>query len=182
MQEEVEYIKSKGRMYETINLNEPLEKIKKTINNFNKRNSIFISYTHHDQKFANDLYDELIKNEYKAFLDRISIMPGSVFIDEITNAINDAVKHGYIICLISEYYLSSTFAKNELSFALEKSNSKIIKIYLSNPSILEEQIQANYAFNHMLKDMPYIDATILASIKEVVERITQIDLELHKNK
>lgn len=178
VQEEVDYIKSKGRMYETINLNDSLSKIKKIINNFNKRNTIFLSYAHKDYEFANTLYKELRRNNYKVFLE-IDTLGNSMNI--ITNAINDAIKHGYVISLISEYYLSSSLLLEQLFSAYKKNRSGIIIIYLSNNLLLEEKINSNKNLCSILKEISSINATNLSSPKDIVEEIIQIDLDLHSN-
>lgn len=139
VQDEVEYIKSTGRMYETINLDEPLSKIKKLINKFDKRNSIYLSYTRQDDEFANTLYKELRRNDYKVFYE-IDTISGNI-INILNNAINDAIRHGYVISLISEHYLSSSFCLEELSYAYKKNNSNVIAIYLSNPLLLKKLLQ-----------------------------------------
>ena len=73
VQEEVKYIKSKDRVFETINLDLPITEIKKQLDNFRKKANIFISYQRDDTKLAKAIYNRLRKYEFNVWIDSENI-------------------------------------------------------------------------------------------------------------
>lgn len=62
VKKEIEYIKSRNRIYQTINIEAPTEVIRKQIEQFRKRNSIFVSFN------ANSAKDTILAEKLKSSL------------------------------------------------------------------------------------------------------------------
>jgi WD40 repeat protein len=90
---------------------------------------VFISYSHKDQKYLEELHSHLAYYEQTgsiAFWDDTRILPGSLWYREIEKAIASAK---VAILLVSADYLASEFiAKNELTPLLVAANKKGVKI------------------------------------------------------
>lgn len=123
VQEEVKYIKSKDRIFETINLDLPITEIKKQLDNFRKEANIFISYQREDSELAKAIYCRLKKYEFNVWIDFSDLRVGSDFQREIKNALLNAVNNGYVIALLNEKILNSQgWTRAELKKALQESN------------------------------------------------------------
>lgn len=72
VQREVEYIKSKDRLYETVNLDASIEEIAQSLKNFKRRSTVYIR-AYSNVSFSNKLYEALKKEEYRIFNKREEI-------------------------------------------------------------------------------------------------------------
>jgi len=106
VQEEVKYIKSKDRVFETINLDLPITEIKKQLDNFRKKANIFISYQRDDTKLAKAIYNRLRKYEFNVWIDSENIQTDGIFSRQTEDAILNAVNNGYVIALLNERILN----------------------------------------------------------------------------
>lgn len=122
VQEEVKYIKSKDRVFETINLDLPITEIKKQLDSFRKKANIFISYQRDDTKLAKAIYNRLRKYEFNVWIDSENIQTGGSFSRQIEDAILNAVNNGYVIALLNERILNPQgWMRVELKKALQES-------------------------------------------------------------
>ena len=121
VQEEVKYIKSKDRVFETINIDLSLSEIKKQLENFRKKANIFISYQLDDVELAKSIANRLKKYEFNVWIDSHELRGGDCYSKEIENAILRAVNNGYVITLLNEKVLDShRYIRVELKMALQK--------------------------------------------------------------
>jgi len=103
------------------------------------RSKVFISYSHLDKEFLND-----IQRHFKPFMEKIDywddsrILPGQKWEDEIKKAVNETK---VAILLVSTDFLGSKFIKNEeippLLRAAEKEGA-VILIVILKPCLFEE--------------------------------------------
>ena len=182
---EVDYIKSKERMYHVINLEKDLKNIKKQIDSFIFRSSIFISYTHHDAILAKRIMKELKKNDFRIinndFLSEQNLFTSGSFVESIKDNIEEASNNGYVIILLSKHSIQSSWVLHETQFALKLSKKrdnifpvvidkeiwkwdKIIN-YLRLPNeVTEREVLALDMSNYKIKDIPSIIANKLLNI------------------
>lgn len=121
VQEEVKYIKSKDRVFETINLDLPITEIKKQLVNFRKKTNIFISYQHDDVELAKTIACRLKKYEFNVWIDFSEIRAGNDYSKNIVDALLNAVNNGYVLALLNNRILNPQgWTRAELKTALEK--------------------------------------------------------------
>ena len=141
VQEEVMYIKSKDRIFETIDLDLSITEIKKQLDNFRKKANIFISYQTEDTELARTIYNRIKKYEFNVWIDFENIQAGSIFSEQITNALLNAVNNGYVITLLnSNIFNDYSSIRRELILSLQKGchpEQNIIPV-VQNKSILEQ--------------------------------------------
>lgn len=119
VQKEVKYIKSKDRIYETINLDDPIDVIKQKLNEFKRKATLFISYSRENQKLAEVVFERLSKYDFQIFYDNYSISSGGDYFKTITNSLDRAAATGHIIVLMNDRVLScGNFSRNEIKMAL----------------------------------------------------------------
>ena len=87
---EVDYIKSKERMYQVIDLEKSIESIKRQIDTFIFRSSVFVSYSHEDEKLAKSIIKELKKHDFRIIEPEI-LTSGSLMVS-LTKNIEEASK------------------------------------------------------------------------------------------
>ena len=140
VQEEVKYIKSKDRIFETINLDSPISEIKKQLDIFRKKANVFISYQRDDTELAKMIYNRIKKYEFNVWTDLENLQNG-IFSEQIENAILNAVNNGYVITLLnSKIFNKNSWTRRELILALRKGchpEQNIIPV-IQDKSILEE--------------------------------------------
>jgi hypothetical protein len=119
VQEEVKYIKSQDREFETINLDLPENEIKKKLLQLKKRASLFISYSAKDVALATAIWERLSK--YDLFLPPLDDMSlvGTNYFEAIEYRISEAAENGFVLCLINDKYVRSEYALHEYNLALK---------------------------------------------------------------
>jgi hypothetical protein len=117
VQEEEKYIKSKGRVYEIIDIESGTNQIKAAISRFKHRTSAFISYSRRDSEMGRVVQDTLSANGYTTFIDKDNILPGSLN-NYIENAITKHSNEGFVIFLLSKHSIASQWCLKELQMAL----------------------------------------------------------------
>lgn len=123
VQEEVRYIKSKGRKYQTIDIDADPESIRNAVNDFVNRDKVFISYSSSDSSWAHALGVALEKRGYSTFMYMNDLESGS-FARHITGAIDESDRCGYQICLLSRAYCRSKWCLAELNHIINNTPSK----------------------------------------------------------
>lgn len=119
VQKEVEYIKSKDRIYETINLDDPIDVIKQKLNEFKRKATLSISYSRENQKLVEAVYERLSKYDFQMFYDIFSLRLGDDYRKTITKSLDRAAATGHIIALMNDCVLScDNLSRNEIKMAL----------------------------------------------------------------
>ena len=118
---EVEYIKSKDRIFETIDIEQSETEIIEQLNDFRKKSNIFISYhLRDDSELAKSIANRLKKYEFNVWIDFEDI-PDELFLNQYTNALLDTVNNGYVITLLNDQILNSnSWMRAEVITALNK--------------------------------------------------------------
>lgn len=117
---EVEYIKSKApKKIVSVSLDKP-ENILPTLERLSKSMSVFISGSTKDRRIVKAIYDECLKHDFKVFYAPESLKPGDDWATSVSDALEDALKRGCVVAVISASSLNSRFVEKELSFALSQ--------------------------------------------------------------
>lgn len=121
--EEVKYIKSKDRIFETVDIELPESEIKEQLDGFRKKSNIFISYQREDVELARLIAERLKKYEFNVWIDYSDLRAGINYEEEIKSALLKAVNKGYVITLLNERILNlNGWTRAELIMALRKGN------------------------------------------------------------
>lgn len=116
VKEEVKYIQSKEKSYETIDLSQSDEIIKKQLREYKAKTNLFLSYARVDAKLAKRIAYRLGKYDYNVFFDA-SVLSGANFASEIEDNIYQAAAMGYVITLLTESGQNSDWVNKEIEFA-----------------------------------------------------------------
>ena len=147
--EEVKYIKSKDRIFETVNIELPESEIKEQLDGFRKKSNIFISYQREDVELARLIAERLKKYEFNVWIDYSDLRAGIIYEEEIKKALLKAVNNGYVITLLNERILNlNGWTRAELIMALRKGDHperSIIPIIQNHYGIKLEKMM-NYEF------------------------------------
>lgn len=109
--------------------------------------TIFISYSTYDAKYANQLYQSLNELGLNVFLDKHSIQAGENIYNQIEKALTNS---SAVLCIITKNWLSSEWSKTEyLSQLFDDSTNKSRTVI---PLLFEE---VNLPF--MIKPLKFID-------------------------
>ena len=119
--EEIQYIKSKDRIFESIDIEQSETGIIEQLNDFRKKTNIFISYQRDDIELAKSIANRLKKYEFNVWIDFEDIRACVSFHDQITNALLNAVNNGYVITLLNDRILiPNSWVRAEVITALHK--------------------------------------------------------------
>ena len=118
VQEEEKYIKSKGRIYDIVNIDSGVNQIKAAVSRFQHRTSAFISYSSQDSEMARVVQNTVDVNGYTTFIDMVNILPGSPLDSVLENAITKHSNEGFVIFLLSQHSIASQWCLKELQMAL----------------------------------------------------------------
>jgi hypothetical protein len=117
--------------------------------NCESKKQLFVSYCHSNKEIVHRVADELIKLNYKIWIDR-DLIQGNILFADIKKGIK--ISH-IIICFISKTYCYSQNCMNEITYAYNK-NKKILPLMLDDYFKVEQegikliisQINSFYAF------------------------------------
>lgn len=122
-----------------------------------KRATVFLSHAVSDKIIAGQIYDALIEQDYRVFLDINSIAAGSRWGTAIQSSLEDAVEHGFVLLLLSPDYLCSPTCENEREMALKilgsRTTSNIVPVIVRDPDYVYHHLPAN------LHNLECIDTT-----------------------
>lgn len=142
VKEEVNYIKSLDRIYETIDLDWSIEEIKQRLDEFKRKATLFISYNRENQYLAKSVYERLNKYDFHVFVDMMSMRSGDWYQAHTISSLDKAAENGYIIALINEQILcENSFSRIELIRALNHDKEyerKSILPFVRQGSIISE--------------------------------------------
>lgn len=123
------YIKSKGRIYDIIDIESDTNQIKAALSRFLHRTSVFISYSRHDSAMARVMQYNLKVNDYTTFVE-FDIIPGSPFNSVIEDVITKHSNEGFVVVLLSQHSLASQWCWKELQTALGERGTNVSSILL----------------------------------------------------
>ena len=175
VQDEVRYIKSKGRVYQTINLDDPDETIEKEITNFVNRSKVLISNSSIDSSLAYKVAGLLPPYGYDYWIDSQNLLVGELF-DFKTKALDVSGKSGYQLVLLSRSFMDSAFCLKDVSYFISKYGNKwVIPINTDGIRLSDE-------LGRKLSGIPICDVSTIGSQEEkaqkIVEFLVQRDHEL----
>lgn len=160
--EEVKYIKSKDRIFETVNIELPESEMKEQLDGFRKKSNIFISYPREDVELAESIANRLKKYEFNVWIDFSDLRAGVNFQEVIINALLKAVNNGYVITLLNERILNlNGWTRAELIMALRKGDhpERSIIPVIQNP-ILWDNIREDNELR-ILHNINAIDSSVV---------------------
>lgn len=141
VKEEVKYIKDQDRIYETINVDWPIEKIKSKLSEFKRKATLFISYNRENQKLARTIYERLSKFDFQIFVDMDLLRPGDDYLKTIISSLDSAAANGFIIALMNDRVLASgSGSRHEIRRALNydrKNGTKSIIPFVTTKGLVE---------------------------------------------
>jgi hypothetical protein len=113
--------------------------------------AIFISYSHNDKKFVDELSAHLVKNGARVWIDRWELKVGDSIIQRIQAAIKEA---DALIVILSKASVDSEWCKKELSAGLvrelEEKRVVILPVLLEDceiPLFLKEKLYADFRYD-----------------------------------
>lgn len=116
---EVEYIKSKdSKKMISVSLDNQ-EDILPVLNRLSNSMRVFLSYSRKDRYIAQAIYNGCLQHDFKVFYDLESLR-ASDWTVSLTNALEEAAKHGCVVFIISENSVSSEFVVRELNLAVSQ--------------------------------------------------------------
>lgn len=122
---EVEYIKSKQRVYQTINIDASAEEIAKDVVDFKKKSTVYVSYAHTDQNLYDQLASMLRSDWDFAVFDPRRMPAGIDYARTIESTMDNAIVTGMIFFLITEAFVASEWCMKELLHVLEMTNDDL---------------------------------------------------------
>ena len=141
VKEEVKYIKDQDRIYETINVDWPIEKIKSKLSEFKRKATLFISYNRENQKLARTIYERLSKFDFQIFVDMDLLRPGDDYLKTVISSLDSAAANGYIIALMNDRILAAgSGSRHEIRRALKydrKNGTKSIIPFVTTKGLVE---------------------------------------------
>jgi hypothetical protein len=170
VQEEIRIVETTKpkETFVSIDLKWDLDVILSKIRPLLRRATVFFSYAPGDSPIANRIYDALLEQDYRIFFDRKSLAAGENWQNAIHNALEDAVRNGFVLLLLSPDYLTSAWCKAEREAAFEMLGSKpvsnIVPVIVRDPEAVVLQLPPD------LRDLQCIDVS-QGSVAENVARL-----------
>ena len=156
VQKEIEYIKTKGKGIEIIDVNDTDENIKKKLFSYQRKNHLYISYAREQRILAQQITQRLRKYDFNVFLDIDRVSFGMNFAEVIKEGIQQAIGHGKLIALLGTKSAQWTLKDLEYAIKLDVDKDSIIPIFLNE--------EAKRQFADMLKDFSSIDLSNIPNV------------------
>lgn len=122
-----------------------------------KRATVFFSYARSDAVIATQIYDALIEQDYRAFLDVKSLTAGMDWQTVMQAALDDALEQGFVLLLLSPEYLTNALCKEQREWALKilrlRPVSNIVPVIVRDPDSVYDQLPSD------LRNLQCIDMT-----------------------
>lgn len=151
VQREVEYIKSKDRMYETIDLSKSLNEIKEDLQQFVTKTRIFVSYNREEVALAKEFALRMSKYDFSVFMDMLWDYTQPYrqdYANETIRQLDSSAMDGFVIAFVNERVLNSPnnvpgSCRYELIRAIEKGNAQKISkpntiVFANNENVLKQ--------------------------------------------
>lgn len=110
VQKEVAYIKSKDRLYETIDLSKPIEEIKKSLQQFITKTRIFVSYNREEVQLAKVFALRMRKYDFNVYMDMLydsSQTYHQDYANETLRNLDFTSKNGVVVAFVNERVFKS---------------------------------------------------------------------------
>ncbi len=194
---EVDYIRSKRRMYEVIDLSQihlgdyEKDEVMSLLKPFQIRSKVFLSYLYRDKELAQKLEQSLINEGFKvetadaAFDFALAIIPGSVAdysssddylaFQCIRDTIVNTLDNGYLLCLISKESASSRFQLEEIQEGQKYNPDRILPVIIDNIELKDMPIDLQ---KHNVINVGKIVSN-QEKVKSIVDSLISHDLSLH---
>ena len=166
VKEEVEYIQSKQRFYQIVDLKDAdkPEKLAESILRFKKRSTVLLSYSRYDTELAKVLIESLKSTDFIISDLRTSLTAEDYASEDLANSIKEVISGGgYYIALISNSFIKSLWCMKELQYAIECQNNRRFRMILpiqiekikSIPNILSNMlngIEVQNAYSNVINE------------------------------
>ena len=176
VKEEVEYIKSQDRICETIDLDMPIEEIKKVLSEFKRQATLFISYNRENQNLAKSVYERLSKYDFQVFVDMDLLRPGDDYLKTVISSLDSAAANGFIIALMNDCILTAgSGSRHEIKRALNydrKNGTKSIIPFVTTKGLMDS-ISLDEELG-TLKEYDIYDISDIQSIEQCDEIINHV--------
>ncbi len=128
---EREYISQlSGKKIFTIDINGDIQK---QVRNITRQLKVFISYANRDRNVFEILKQALVSRDYLVF-DPQDIPIGRNISEHLQNAIDETVRDGFVLLLVSENIKNSAWIKKEIEL-VSSARGKIVPIFMGNATI-----------------------------------------------
>jgi len=139
-------------------------------NDNDTRFDVMISYSHKDKQICKQVYDELIRADYRVWID-FDQMHGNVM-DAMVQAIEQS--HAIIICM-SEDYQRSNFCRAEAQYAFQRKLKMV-------PILLQKHYKPNGWLSFLVSQLLYVDFTKYEFPKAIETLFKELKLgHIHDN-
>lgn len=155
VQKEIEYIKSKKKGFEIIDVNDTDENIKKRLFSYQRRNQLYISYGRENVDLARQVTTRLRKYDFNVFFDIDSLSSQMNFANAIKEEIRQAVEHGKLISLLDSRMSQWTLIELEHAIGLDSETESIIPVFLTK--------EAKRQYSEILKGYPEINVSDISN-------------------
>ncbi len=128
---EREYIESlDGKRVFTIDLSTSIDEQLKKIEHIARQMKVFISYARRDYEIKEKIKAKLLQRDMKVILDE-DLCSADVWFNQTENAIRESARNGFVLLILTESSVNSSFVKEEILLA-KKCNAKIIPVYVDD--------------------------------------------------
>lgn len=170
---EEDYIKSKKRAYEIVDLESPIDVQQSAIRNYRRRTRVFTSYPRSLSQIVSNLHSKLQDSGFVPFVDSLDIKLGSSFVETIKNNIDKAAKEGYVLYLMDSN--KCVYAEKEILYAFAQSAS-IIPIWVAGKELSDKTL---FLFNPMnildVRNLPLDE-----QVCRIVQHLVDYDLQFNE--
>lgn len=194
---EVDYIRSKRRMYEVIDLSQihlgdyEKDEVMSLLKPFRVRSQVFLSYLYRDKELAKKLEQSLINEGFKveiadaAFDFALANIPGGgadysssvdfVAFQCVRGTITNTLDNGYLLCLISKESAKSRFQRNEIQEGLKYNPDRILPVLIDDIEL--ENIPIDLQKHNIINVGKIVSNQ--EKVESIVDSLIRHDLSLH---
>jgi hypothetical protein len=183
VQQEREIVRHlEDKVYEEVDLDSEgdlesfLQRVKEKARRLSRRATVFISYSQKDGEIARRIADRLRREEYQVF-DVHSLHSGQDWAAEITSAIDEAARRGFVLVLLSKSAAESRFVQQEVQYAFSIKSAVVPVIIDDAPAVLAS-LPDHIEF--MLSRLQYFDLTgrpFEEAMADLVRMLKKRDIE-----
>jgi len=119
VQKEVDFIQDGlHRVYQTINIDDSIEKIADEVLSFKQKSTVYISYSRSDEPYYEALTHRLKQLDYRInpYLNKDVVATVDDFAALVERGVNEAASNGFLLFLISENSIGSPFVQAEIEY------------------------------------------------------------------
>ncbi len=181
---EVDFIKSlPDKVYKVIDLDGDTETLADIIESLSKRITVFLSYSHNDTQMAKDVAAKLEKSDYRVLMDLNLITPAGRWSQQVLAGIDQAIKEGFVLLLISDNSIKAPFVLAEVEYAFKKCvagqyGNNIIPIFITDPNATIQLMPIG--LKSLISKIQYFDLSkgnFNQNIKKLITTLKTIKME-----